>query len=139
MAANPKETTAIIRENAADHALRPLFMRFEWTRCYWYSENKGASYCEADLRLCFRIGKNLVFSCCGLNCFDVFQIVFMASDQVCTEQAVLIQDCQRRWFLDSFEKIRNFGFGDKFVFYNHKIIFLSPLVIHRMCHCWLCL
>ena len=33
MAANPKETTAIIRENAADHALRPLFMRFEWTRC----------------------------------------------------------------------------------------------------------
>ena len=35
MAANPKETTAIIRENAADHALRPLFMRFEWTRCIW--------------------------------------------------------------------------------------------------------
>ena len=34
MAANPKETTAIIRENAADHALRPLFMRFEWTR--WF-------------------------------------------------------------------------------------------------------
>ena len=34
MAANPKETTAIIRENAADHALRPLFMRFEWTRCF---------------------------------------------------------------------------------------------------------
>ena len=33
LAANPKETTAIIRENAADHALRPLFMRFEWTRC----------------------------------------------------------------------------------------------------------
>ena len=32
MAANPKETTAIIRENAADHAVRPLFMRFEWTR-----------------------------------------------------------------------------------------------------------
>ena len=34
-----------------------------------YSENKGAdqlrSYCEADLRLCFRIGKNLVFSRCG--------------------------------------------------------------------------
>ena len=36
MAANPKETTAIIRENAADHALRPLFMRFEWTRCISY-------------------------------------------------------------------------------------------------------
>ena len=36
MAANPKETTAIIRENAADHALRPLFMRFEWTRWHMY-------------------------------------------------------------------------------------------------------
>ena len=36
---------------------------------YLSSENKGAdqlhSYCEADLRLCFRIGKNLVFSRCG--------------------------------------------------------------------------
>ena len=39
MAANPKETTAIIRENAADHALRPLFMRFEWTR--WDSAVKS--------------------------------------------------------------------------------------------------
>ena len=33
---------------------------------YLYSENKGAdqlrSYCEADLRLCFCIGKMLVFS-----------------------------------------------------------------------------
>ena len=33
---------------------------------YPCSENKGAdqlhSYCEADLYLCFRIGKNLVFS-----------------------------------------------------------------------------
>ena len=38
MAANPKETTAIIRENAADHALRPLFMRFEWTRCHHTTE-----------------------------------------------------------------------------------------------------
>ena len=36
---------------------------------YPYSENKGAdqlrSYCEADLRLCFRLGKLLVFSCEG--------------------------------------------------------------------------
>ena len=36
---------------------------------YPSSENKGADqfrgYCEADLRLCFRIGKNLVFSRCG--------------------------------------------------------------------------
>ena len=33
---------------------------------YQCSENKGAdqlrSYCEADLRLCFRVGKNPVFS-----------------------------------------------------------------------------
>ena len=33
---------------------------------YSCSENKGAdqlcSYCTADLRLCFRIGKNLIFS-----------------------------------------------------------------------------
>ena len=33
------------------------------------SENKGAgqfcSYCTADLRLCFRICKNLIFSLCG--------------------------------------------------------------------------
>ena len=36
---------------------------------YPCSGNKGAdqlrSNCEADLRLCFRIGKNLVFSRCG--------------------------------------------------------------------------
>ena len=36
---------------------------------YPSSENKGAdqlrSYCEADLRLCFRIGNNPVFSRCG--------------------------------------------------------------------------
>ena len=38
---------------------------------YSCSENKGAdqlrSYCEADLRLCFRIGKNPVFSRRGSN------------------------------------------------------------------------
>ena len=38
---------------------------------YPSSENKGAdqlrSYCEADLRLCFRIGNNPVFSRCGSN------------------------------------------------------------------------
>ena len=36
---------------------------------YTYSKNKSAdqlcSYCEADLRLCFRICKNLGFSRCG--------------------------------------------------------------------------
>ena len=31
------------------------------------AKTKGAdrSYCEADLRLCFRLGKNLIFSRCG--------------------------------------------------------------------------
>ena len=39
---------------------------------YACSENKGAdqlrSYCEADLRLCFRIGKNPVFLMMRLIC-----------------------------------------------------------------------
>ena len=34
-----------------------------------YNENKGTdklcSYCTADLRLCFCLGKSTVFSCCG--------------------------------------------------------------------------
>ena len=38
---------------------------------YANSENKATdqlrSYCKADLRFCFRIGKNLVFSRRGLN------------------------------------------------------------------------
>ena len=38
---------------------------------YPYSENKGAdqlrSYCEADLRLCFRLCILLVFPCSGSN------------------------------------------------------------------------
>ena len=42
---------------------------------YPCSENKGAdqlrSYCEADLRPCFRIGKNPVFSRCGSNGKDM--------------------------------------------------------------------
>ena len=40
---------------------------------YPCSENKGAdqlrSYCDADLRLCFRICRILVFSRRGSNCF----------------------------------------------------------------------
>ena len=43
---------------------------------YPCSENKGAdqlrSYCEADLRLCFRIGNNPVFSRCGSNQINYF-------------------------------------------------------------------
>ena len=42
---------------------------------YPYSENKGAdqlrSYCAADLRLCFRICKNPVFSQRGLYGVDI--------------------------------------------------------------------
>ena len=55
---------------------------------YQCSENKGAdqlcSYCTADLRLCFRIGKNSVFSAKGFKpkalragsepCFDGKQL-----------------------------------------------------------------
>ena len=45
-----------------------FWLQVEEELYYLCSENKGAdqlrSYCEADLRLCFRIGKNLVFSLC---------------------------------------------------------------------------
>ena len=47
---------------------RSLKFRIEEEEKLYYlcSENKGAdqlrSYCEADLRLCFRIGKNPFFS-----------------------------------------------------------------------------
>ena len=46
---------------------------------YPSSENKGAdqlrSYCEADLRLCFRLYRLLVFPCGGSNTFnpDVYE------------------------------------------------------------------
>ena len=47
---------------------------------YPCSENKGADqlrgYREADLRLCFRIGKNPVFSRCGSNIFPVKEMPF---------------------------------------------------------------
>ena len=43
---------------------------------YPCSENKGADqlrgYREADLRLCFRLGKNPVFSRCGSHDFSAF-------------------------------------------------------------------
>ena len=45
---------------------------------YPSSENKGAdqlrSYCEADLRLCFRLGRLLVFPCSGSFMSDFFII-----------------------------------------------------------------
>ena len=59
---------------------------------YPCSENKGADhlrgYREADLRLCFRIGKNPVFSRCGsiykpwlLTWLVIFQKVQVGNDQ----------------------------------------------------------
>ena len=42
---------------------------------YPSSENRGAdqlcSYCKADLRLCFRLCRLLVFPCGGLNVHDM--------------------------------------------------------------------
>ena len=50
---------------------------------YPNSENKGTdqlhSYCEADLRLCFRIGKNPVFSRCGSH-YEAEPFVMICSD-----------------------------------------------------------
>ena len=50
---------------------------------YPCSENKGADqlrgYREADLRLCFRIGKNPVFSRCGSNMSDKGYISILAT------------------------------------------------------------
>ena len=47
---------------------------------YPSSENKGAdqlrSYCEADLRLCFRLGRLLVFPCGGSYDYILFFSIF---------------------------------------------------------------
>ena len=59
------------------------FWRCEEERLYYYpsSENKGAdqlrSYCEADLRLCFRICSLLVFWCGG----SFIESYFQSADQ----------------------------------------------------------
>ena len=56
---------------------RSLKFRIKKVEALYYpgSENKGAdqlrSYCEADLHLCFRIFKLLVFSCSGSNDINV--------------------------------------------------------------------
>ena len=61
---------------------RSLKSRIEKEEELYYpsSENKGAdqlrSYCEADLRLCFRLGRLLVFPCGGSNhCLSFHNIV----------------------------------------------------------------
>ena len=50
-------------------------MNIEEELYYPCSENRGAdqlcSYCTADLRFCFRIGKNPVFSWRGTVCFYI--------------------------------------------------------------------
>ena len=47
---------------------------------YPSSENKGAdqlrSYCEADLRLCFRLCRLLVFPCSGSNMKSYVNLLF---------------------------------------------------------------
>ena len=67
---------------------------------YPCSENKGAdrlrSYCEADLCLCFRIGKNPVFSRCGSLVIGSYQdsqmcciryvSLWSANDQFCMKK-----------------------------------------------------
>ena len=56
---------------------------------YPCSENKGADqlrgYREADLRLCFRIGKNPVFSRCGS-----YGILILVLNGMCTNLRYLI-------------------------------------------------
>ena len=51
--------------------------------CYPCSENKGADqlrgYCEADLRLCFRICRLLVFPCGGSNTIDDLMVIPLLS------------------------------------------------------------
>ena len=54
---------------------------------YPCSENKGADqlrgYREADLRLCFRIGKNPVFSRCGSISYNISSHMFFSSRITC--------------------------------------------------------
>ena len=69
-----KQTICVPTRSDTNRAVQSQKMARGWTFCiykeeelyYPCSENKGAdqlrSYCEADLRLCFRIGENLVFS-----------------------------------------------------------------------------
>ena len=52
---------------------------------YPCSENKGAdqlrSYCEADLRLCFRLFKLLVFLCGGSSNIQEEEMVILISER----------------------------------------------------------
>ena len=63
------------RAAQAQNNTRSLKFRIEVEEELYYpcSENKGAdqlrSYCEADLRLCFRLSRLLVFPCGGSNFF----------------------------------------------------------------------
>ena len=63
---------------------------------YPSSENKGADqlrgYREADLRLCFRLGKNPVFSCTGSYCRTVQQYLFQKLSKVETSKDMLSHD-----------------------------------------------
>ena len=72
------------------------------------SENKGADqlrgYCEADLRLCFRIGKNPIFSRCSSNSArnDLMRLkktILMYHGQTCITdvQNMSGEKCQRNY------------------------------------------
>ena len=72
-----KPTMWILTRSYTNQPVQPLEMARSWKFCikeveglyYPSSENKGADqrrcYHEADLRLCFRICRLLVFSCHG--------------------------------------------------------------------------
>ena len=67
---------------------RSLKFRIQEEEKLYYpcSENKGADqlrgYREADLRLCFRLGKNLVFSRCGS--YNSFKSLLLSLSKVLT-------------------------------------------------------
>ena len=79
---------------------------------YPNSENKGAdqlrSYCEADLRLCFRIGKSPVFSICGSSMpnhekiynHETFHNTFVVAAALGLSFSPMVA---RGWWLNSYE------------------------------------
>ena len=70
------DTNRAVQRKKMDRALKFRIKKVEgFYYMYPYSENKGADqlrvYCEADLRLCFRICKMLVFSWRG-SYYDIY-------------------------------------------------------------------
>ena len=74
----------------AQKQARSLKFRIKEEGVYYpCSENKGAdqlrSYCEADLRLCFRICRLLVFPCGGSDGMNVLRTVTLCLKHACYE------------------------------------------------------